>query len=85
MRRPPRNGAIYFTDPIFLNKDKQEQDKDAVYYINIFRTKTNQFERPVSERPATTGPLGEPCFVSSFLLRPRRIFQIHTGRVGFLG
>jgi len=26
--------GIYFTDPLFLNKDKREQDKDAVYYIS---------------------------------------------------
>ena len=25
--------GIYFTDPLFLNKDKREQDKEAVYYI----------------------------------------------------
>lgn len=24
--------GIYFTDPLFLNKDKREQDKEAVYY-----------------------------------------------------
>jgi len=26
--------GIYFTDPLFLNKDKREQDKEAVYYIS---------------------------------------------------
>ncbi len=26
--------GIYFTDPMFLNKDTREQDKEAVYYIN---------------------------------------------------
>ncbi|MCI0535207.1 MAG: SMP-30/gluconolactonase/LRE family protein, partial [Verrucomicrobiales bacterium] len=25
--------GIYFTDPLFMNKDKREQDKEAVYYI----------------------------------------------------
>ncbi|MGQ0634754.1 MAG: SMP-30/gluconolactonase/LRE family protein [Planctomycetaceae bacterium] len=25
--------GIYFTDPLFLNRDKREQDKEAVYYI----------------------------------------------------
>jgi gluconolactonase len=25
--------GIYFTDPLFLNKDKRQQDKEAVYYI----------------------------------------------------
>ncbi len=27
-------GGIYFTDPLFLNKDQREQDKEAVYYID---------------------------------------------------
>src|SRR5260221_12635170 len=26
--------GIYFTDPLFLNRDKREQDKEAVYYIS---------------------------------------------------
>jgi gluconolactonase len=26
--------GVYFTDPLFLNKDKREQDKEAVYYIS---------------------------------------------------
>ncbi|MCI0699533.1 MAG: SMP-30/gluconolactonase/LRE family protein, partial [Planctomycetia bacterium] len=26
--------GIYFTDPLFLNKDKREQDKETVYYIS---------------------------------------------------
>ncbi len=26
--------GIYFTDPLFMNRDKREQDKEAVYYIN---------------------------------------------------
>jgi gluconolactonase len=42
-------GGIYFTDPLFLNKDKREQDKEAVYYINpegkILRV-ADDMERP---------------------------------------
>lgn len=42
-------GGIYFTDPLFLNKDKREQDKEAVYYISpdgkILRV-ADDMERP---------------------------------------
>ncbi len=41
--------GIYFTDPLFLNKDRREQDKEAVYYINpegkILRV-ADDMERP---------------------------------------
>jgi gluconolactonase len=41
--------GIYFTDPLFLNKDKREQDKEAVYYIspagNVLRV-ADDLEKP---------------------------------------
>jgi len=41
--------GIYFTDPLFLNKDKREQDKEAVYYISpagkLLRV-ADDFEKP---------------------------------------